>query len=127
MSWGKIKLRRADILWSKYVRTEAGWKCQNCGKQCDPSGSPRLECAHYFGRRNESVRFDPENTFALCSSCHRHFHDEKQDHTTFMIKKIGQARFDALAIRANTPMVGTKEAQDQEIILFCKNYFAKIK
>ena len=118
MSWGKVKIRTADSYWSKYIRKEHGYTCENCGKFCgEKNEGGQLDCCHYFGRRKESVRFDFENTRSICASCHRKFHEEKSLHTAFMIQTLGQKAFDLLTIRANTPVRGK---DDKAVILFCK-------
>ena len=104
----------------------AGWKCEVCGKDSNNDHS-KLECGHYYGRRKESTRFDLENCLSLCKNCHWKFHENKQLHTDFMIKKLGKKRFDMLTIRANTPLGMPKTFQDNNVIIFCKEWFKKLE
>lgn len=119
MGWNDIKLRPADAFWSRYIRNEHNWTCENCGKFCGDANVTyyQLDCCHYHGRRKESVRFDFDNTRAVCSSCHRLFHKDKALHKAFMIRILGQRGFDLLEIRARTPIRGK---DDKAVILFCK-------
>ena len=55
------------------VKEKAGWKCQQCGKQCRRPGEPfdthrrTLTVAH-MNHIPQDVR--PENLKALCAVCH---------------------------------------------------------
>lgn len=99
MSWNKVKLDAADIAFSKYVRTKAGWQCARCGRYAEGQG---LHCAHFHARRKESVRFDLENVDALCANCHRHFTNHYEEHKEWKLQKLGEDKYDLLMLRANT-------------------------
>ena len=92
----RIKVDKLDILFSKYIRLRDR-VCQRCG------GSTGLGCSHYHGRRKQSVRYDEENCMALCWGCHSYLGANPLEHTEFMIKRLGQERFDMLTHRANIP------------------------
>lgn len=55
------------------VKDAAGWKCQQCGKQCRKPGEPfdthrrTLTVAH-LNHTPEDCR--PENLMAMCAPCH---------------------------------------------------------
>jgi len=55
----KIKIRKADSLFSNYIRRRADWKCEACGKDY-LTNKQGLHCSHYWGRGRENTRFDPE-------------------------------------------------------------------
>lgn len=110
----RTKIDYADRLFSKYVRLNAGNRCENCGAG---SGVTRLECSHFFGRRKESTRFDPENCACFCAACHQAFENEKgiskgvhkgktiefpRAYRRWMIEKLGPVRFARLEVRAGT-------------------------
>jgi hypothetical protein len=96
-----MKLRAVDKLFSTYIRTRDSWTCQRCGKQYTPP-TQALHCSHFFGRRKESVRFDPDNCDCHCWGCHSYFEQHPEEHRQWKLKRLGQKRFDALIIRANT-------------------------
>ena len=102
MYW-KVKLRPADTLFSKYIRTKAGNKCEYCGVSGEYK---RLECSHYFSRRYESLRFDEDNCSCLCFVCHKELghtgREEKEEYKKFMINKLGQKGFDLLELHKET-------------------------
>jgi len=114
----RIKLDPLDILFSRYIRTAAGWKCECCFRQFHPP-TAQLQCSHFHGRRKKSVRWDPENVAALCFSCHQRFTEHPLEHVEWFKKRLGEKRFDALTIKANTP-----EKPDKEMIrLWIKEKF----
>ena len=135
MGWHTIKIRPADKWWSWVVRWEAR-KCE-FGVKCIPQERKNLEtgeldinyleCVHYFTRKKESTRFDRENTYSGCKSCHQYFHRFPEKHKEWMIKRLGQRGFDLLTIRANTSLKGTKEMQDSMVLIYCKQELPKLK
>jgi len=100
----KVKLRKTDNLFSRYIRGRANWKCEHpsCGK--DYRNNPQgLHCSHYWSRSRESTRFDEENAIALCFYHHQNWgHGEGRDeYKAFMIQRLGQEGFDRLMLRAH--------------------------
>jgi len=99
---GRVKIDQADRLFSIFIRYRDKWTCVRCGKQYEERDQ-RLQNSHYFGRRKESVRFDPENCDALCFGCHRYWEKEdREGYRSFKVRQLGQRGFDALVLRANT-------------------------
>lgn len=96
---GGIRRDQADIYFSKFIRLRAKWKCEACFKSLGEGGG---EASHFWGRRNESVRYDIENVSCLCNYCHRRFTENPEDHRQWMMKKLGKDRFNALMVRATT-------------------------
>lgn len=99
----KIRLDKADIAFSRYIRLRDK-KCCRCGKK--GTGKDRivgLQASHYFGRAREATRFLPSNVDALCFFCHRYWgSDNREDYRNFKIQQLGQEEFDKLTISANT-------------------------
>ena len=103
---GKAKIFPSDREWSKYIRTRDMWTCQRCSKQYDPPTSA-LHCSHFWSRGNWSVRFDEDNTEALCYGCHSYLGGNPVEFHKYYLEKLGQERFDALEKRRNTPKSGS--------------------
>jgi 5-methylcytosine-specific restriction endonuclease McrA len=97
--WNKVRLDPADVAFSKYIRTKAGWKCVRCGH---PATGQGLHAAHFHARRKESVRFDEENVDSLCAGCHRYFTHNYNEHRAWKLEQLGQEKYDLLTLRANT-------------------------
>tara|TARA_R100001463_G_scaffold136306_1_gene201364 strand:+ start:2124 stop:2507 length:384 start_codon:yes stop_codon:yes gene_type:complete len=103
---GKAKIFPSDSEWSKYIRTRDMWTCQRCSKQYDPPTSA-LHCSHFWSRGNWSVRFDEDNTEALCYGCHSYLGGNPVEFHKYYLEKLGQERFDALEKRKNTTKSGS--------------------
>jgi len=71
-------IQTLDDLCREVVFARDGYACQKCGWKCtevtySPSGkvqAGKLQWCHVFSRRYHSVRWDPDNSLALCSGCH---------------------------------------------------------
>lgn len=92
-----MKRDKYDTVFSNLVRARAGWTCQRCGKMPTRQG---LDCSHVFGRRKNSVRWDFDNAFALCTGCHREFTSQPHEHHAWVRVRIGETRYAALSLRA---------------------------
>lgn len=91
-----MKRDKYDIVFSKLIRAMAGNKCEYCGKM-----DGQIECAHIFGRRSKSTRWDITNAVSLCNFHHRHFTEHPVDFTRWLENYIGEEKLDALRIKAN--------------------------
>lgn len=101
MAFGKITIRREDTLFSRYIRTRDNWTCVSC-KTKYPENSQGLQCSHYWSRKNEATRFDPENCDALCAYCHQKWGgDYRANYTAFKKRQLGEKQYKALMIRAH--------------------------
>ncbi len=98
---GKIKLRTSDKLFSLYIRTRDGWKCQRCFKQYEPP-TQALHCSHFQGRGKEATRFEPLNADALCYGCHQYFTSHPGEHLMWQIERKGQETVDAIVLQSNS-------------------------
>lgn len=67
-----------DDLCREVVFARDRYTCQKCGWACtvvtySPTGkvqAGKLQWCHIFSRQYHSVRWDPDNSLALCSGCH---------------------------------------------------------
>lgn len=100
---GKVKLFPSDVAWSKYIRTRDDWTCQRCSKKYKPP-TMALHCSHYWSRGAWTVRFDEDNTMALCYGCHRYLGGNPSEHREFVLARLGQKRYDALQLRRNSSL-----------------------
>ncbi len=90
----KIRIDKADSVFSQCIRLRDKNKCQKCGKK-------GTQNSHFYGRRYESTRFEPDNCMTICFSCHRFFHENPVEQVEFMKKRLGEKRFDSLLLQAN--------------------------
>lgn len=112
-----IKLRKADVEFSKYIRTRDKWTCQRCKKRYEPP-TQALHCSHFWGRGRENTRFDPDNCDALCYGCHKLWGhgDGRGDYIEFKQRQLGMDGYKALQIRAHT----YRKKDDKLILLWLK-------
>lgn len=99
----KTKIDAADRLFSLYIRKRDRNKCQYCGS--NPADGRGMQNSHFFGRRMESVRYDPENCDCFCIRCHMKLETEKGEDRAYYNWKgiqLGADRFNALKLRAHT-------------------------
>ena len=90
--------KTADDRFSVHIRTRDG-KCLRC------NGEYRLTCSHFHGRTLSLTRFDPENCDTFCLWCHDILETKKnlgQEYYQFKLLQLGQEKFDALKVRADT-------------------------
>lgn len=99
--FGRIKLRKTDILYSKYLRKLRKYICERCHKFY-PDGIG-LQVSHFYGRAKESVRFDEENTDYFCAGCHQYFTANPNEYVEWKKKQLDDKVFKELTVRANTP------------------------
>jgi len=97
-----MKLDKADQEFAKYIKNRDNWQCQRCFKQYSP-GDRGLHCSHFYGRRKENTRHEPDNCVALCYGCHKYFDEtDREAYRDFKLVELGGKRFDTLKVQANT-------------------------
>lgn len=97
----KVKIRPTDRLFSNYIKARDKGLCR-VNFRCH-RGSPGSDASHFYGRRKETVRFDPDNVDLVCRSCHLFIHTSLG---ALMLdewkrKQLGDERYKALMIRAH--------------------------
>lgn len=108
MTWNAFKMKRTkgDGLFSLWIRFRDDWTCQVCKWKADetnPADRYYLDACHFFGRGNQSTRFDPDNVISACKRCHTnlltgHGH---AGHQEIMRRILGPDRFDLLWVRGH--------------------------
>jgi hypothetical protein len=98
--WGTVKFRRADTLFSQYLRQKRKYRCEICGGFW-PQGKG-LTVSHFWTRAKESVRFDEENCDILCVADHAYFESHKTEYTAWKKERMGEKAFNLLMVRAHT-------------------------
>jgi hypothetical protein len=106
-------LQEADKKIKEYIFKRDGYKCVVTGDL------DFLTPAHFHGRGNYAVRFDPDNLITLNLWTHQVWETKEMketEHKDFMIKFLGEKRFRHLNWKANRPM--TKEKSIIECMKF---------
>lgn len=81
----------ADAAFSDALRASRNHACEHCGRE------GRTECAHIYGRRHKSIRWDTLNALSLCHTCHRAFTENPLDFERWLREYVGQGYLDILA------------------------------
>ena len=96
------KIDKADSLFSKWIRRRDNNTCQRC-KRKFLDGEAGLHCSHFYGRVNESTRFEPDNCVAICYGCHKYFDEtDREAYRDFKLKQLGEKRFNSLRVQKST-------------------------
>lgn len=111
---------KLDRVFALYIRLRDAmpsgyFKCISCG-QIKPF--EQSDCGHYHSRTHMGTRFDEQNCNAECRACNRFSADHLISYRENLIRKIGQGRFDYLAVKAKS----TKKWSDFELKLMIKHY-----
>jgi hypothetical protein len=91
----KLKIwstKKADTKFSLWIRSRDG-RCLRCGT------TEQLTNSHFWQRNKSALRYEPDNCITLCRyRCHFFgWETEKQgEYRDFMIKRLGQKRYDEL-------------------------------
>lgn len=107
----RVKIDKLDTLFSRYIRTRAGGRCQINAPKCRGSvGFKSLDTCHFHGRRKRSVRWNEDNAVAGCFTCHRYLDENPLFAVEFFKNRLGQKKFDLLNIQANMPQKVDRKA-----------------
>jgi hypothetical protein len=98
-----IKRCPADAAFSIALRHSRFDECEHCKRK-----DGKMECAHIFGRRCKSVRWDTLNALCLCHSCHHTFTANPLDFTSWLQEYVGQGYLDILNEKRNQILKTTK-------------------
>jgi len=86
--------RKADNLFSLYIRSRDSGRCVLCKKTKD------IQCGHLIKRGKMSTRFDEINCNALCSSCNYKDNFEPQHYVLWFLKEYGAKMYEDLVERS---------------------------
>lgn len=113
----KIKRRPSDIIYSKYIVEKADRICARCHKEAES-----IQCSHFWGRANESTRFNDENCDAFCFKCHQDLGANPGDFRDWKFKQLGHRRYIALEILKNT----YKKRDDKLDLIYAKRIYERL-
>lgn len=93
---------KLDKVFSQFIRLrdcmEGGMTmCISCGK-VKPFSS--MDCGHYHSRRHMGTRWSEDNAHAECNACNRFSSEHLIGYRERLLRKIGETRFNMLAVQA---------------------------
>lgn len=107
-----------DKLFSEMIRLERP-RCEVCGR------NEASQVHHWKGRRHQSVRFDPDNAWAVCFACHRKFEEDPPWAIEMQKKRLGN-RYDSFVLKSN--MIIKRFDHDKAMLkLWMQNEIKKLK
>ena len=112
----RVKIKPLDKLFSQYIKARDKY-CQRCG------GSGGLQTSHFWGRKRQLVRYDPDNAVLLCFGCHQYLSANPAEHTAWFKKHLGEEAFELLESRAN--QVG--KIDENAVYLYLKEKLKEVK
>lgn len=116
----KIRIDKRDQIFSKLIRLRAAWMCDRCMKFF-PLGHG-LQCSHFFSRRHQATRYDPDNAAAHCFTCHMYLGENPIEFTAWIKKHLGDVRYEALQLRHRQVVKRTK-AELEELYQHLKEQY----
>ena len=120
-----MKRNKYDAVFSDCIRERDGWTCQVCGKSYPPK-SQGLHCSHFYSRRHQATRYDPNNACAKCFSCHQRMGGNPVLFAEFIKKYLGPILFDELREKHNQIRKWTK-SEKEEMYLHYKSELERLK
>ena len=120
----KIRIDKRDTVFSKLIRLRAQFNCECCGTYF-PKGHG-LQCSHFFSRRHQSTRHDPDNAAAHCFTCHMRLGENPIEFTAWIKKHLGDVRYEALQLRHRQIVKRTK-AEAEELYQHLKEQYAALQ
>lgn len=115
-----MRIRRdpLDALFSEYIRLLKP-RCEVCFRNAS------TQVHHWKGRRYQSVRFDPDNAWAVCFACHRKFEEDPEWAIQMQRKRLG-ARYDSFVLKANV-VVKRYDADKKILKIWLQREIKKLK
>jgi len=112
-------LKEAQVVFNRYIRErDKGLNCISCGKQ-----PKKQNCGHFYSQGGHAnVRFDEDNCNLQCEHCNTFLSGNLLNYREGLLKRIGEAKLDALSQRANE----TRKYTNDELQELIKKYKKKI-
>lgn len=108
----KIKINKLDKLFSELIRKRAKNHCEIGGEHKEFN---QLQACHAFGRRKQSVRYDPRNALAGCMGHHRQMDENHEMKREIFMRRLGENQYKALMVEAETPRKIDKKIIDLQL------------
>lgn len=100
----KLRILKADVLFSRLVRERAEWRCEKCQKFFPEGERQGLQCSHLIGRRNKAVRWHPLNAVAHCFYCHKYLTENPIEFHSWIKAHLTPGEFAELTLTAMKPI-----------------------
>ena len=104
----KVKIDKIDQIFSKLVRERVEWTCECCGTYYPEDKRMALHCSHYYSRRHQATRYDPDNAFAHCFGCHQRLGGDPGEFYRWYVAKMGEGMEERIKEKSHSIKKRTK-------------------
>lgn len=119
-----VKIKPADVWFSKCVRHAAKWTCERC-LSVHQEGSQGLHNSHIFSRRHRTIRWCKDNAQALCFSCHQWLGGNPADSGEWLLSVLGDGLIQTLREKRDS-MVKVSKQEEKEIAKHYKSEYERM-
>jgi hypothetical protein len=95
-SKSRATVKELDALCREVVFKRDDSQCRRCGK-------PAVDWSHVYSRRYKWLRWDLDNSCAMCKGCHLWWHHKPIESAAWWSFELGDDKFHALRLRAAKP------------------------
>ena len=112
----KTAIREADKAFAKYI-VARDKRCVTCGSP----GNFGLDCSHVFRRSHYATRWNVNNAYAQCRSCHfKHHNNSESWLLDYAERELGRPAYEVLRDLSNT-LTHFKDYQIAEIARYFRS------
>ena len=126
-----VKTFAYDDAFSRAIRESYNWTCVNCERVCvkgqAEGRSLGMQCAHVSGRKSMNTRCYPDNAVCLCPSCHAKFTDAPTEWGLFVMKHLGEGRYQMLRERNNDMRLKYSKKDKTEIAAHYRAEYKRLR
>lgn len=83
-------VKKADIVFAKYIRERDGNRCVLCGSTKNPT------CGHLVKRGKKTTRYSEINCHCLCMACNYKDNFEHDHYVVYFLNKYGEGKYKLL-------------------------------
>lgn len=111
-----MKTTKEDKVFSTLIRLANNFTCENCffidSEAQITFKSRQIHLSHFIGRGNYQVRWNVDNGYCLCATCHAYYEDRPSEHTQFVTNLIGKEKVEHLEWVSNQAIKWTKQERE---------------
>lgn len=120
----KIRTDKCDAVFSKLIRLRDGYTCQRCKRYfVDGHG---LQASHFYSRRHQATRYDPDNCCAHCFACHQYLGANPIEFARWIEGYLGSGRY-ALLTEKHQRIVKRTKREKEELYQHLKAELVKLE
>lgn len=119
----KTRRDKLDDVFSRLIRLRDGGTCQRCGAH---ESQKKIDCSHFWSRRHQATRYDPDNACAHCFTCHQYLGENPVEFATWIENYLGFGRYQMLTEKHRQIVKRTKR-EKEELYAHLKSELRKLE